>query len=297
MIPTPSFPRRRESSAALAPGSFPRRRESSAALAPGSFPRRRESRAALAAALLSLAAFLPLPATARPLSEIKLRGEISLCANPDALPYASEKAADTPGFQIEIGRALAARLGVKLQVLWIIPRLRAGLVDCDMLLDTIADPATARGPVRLSQPYQKSGVALALRRGLQAQRFDDLAAGSRVGVLVNSLASRSLNQRGLHTVPYVFESELVADIAKGELDAGAVSPPTIAYFIQQHPDAGLHYTHAYDSEPELRWNLAVGLRRSDDALVEAVNAALAQLASDGTLAKIYARYGVDLRQP
>jgi polar amino acid transport system substrate-binding protein len=251
---------------------------------------------AVAVGLLAVLPALMLAVQARPLAEVKSRGEISLCANPDALPYASDKA-ETPGFQVEIGRALAQRLGVKLQVLWIIPRLRAGLVDCDMLLDTIADPATQRGPIRLTQPYQKSGVALALRPGLQAQRFDDLAAGSRVGVMINSLASRSLNQRGLHTVPYAFEADMVADLAKGELDACAVSPATIAWHIHQHPESGLRYTHAYDSEPELHWNLAVGLRRSDDAMVEAVNAALSQLASDGTLARIYGRYGVELRGP
>jgi ABC-type amino acid transport substrate-binding protein len=233
---------------------------------------------------------------ARPLAEVRQRGEISLCANPDALPYSSNQP-QNPGFQLEIAQALAARLGVKLQVAWIIPRLRAGLVDCDLLLDTIADPEAQRGPIKLSQPYQKSGVALALRAGLQAQRFDDLPAGTRTGVMINSLASRSLNERGLHTVPYSFESDMVADLAKGDLDACAVSPATIAWYIRQHPEAGLHYTHAYDSEPELRWNVAVGMRRSDDALVQAVNAALAQLAADGTLAQVYARYGVEFRHP
>ena len=248
------------------------------------------------AGLALVASMTTLPAHARPLAEVQLRGEISLCANPNALPYASARP-ESPGFQLEIGQALATRLGVKLQVHWIVPRMRAGLVDCDMLLDTIADPAAQRGPIRLSQPYQKSGVAMGLRAGLQAQRFDDLAAGTRVGVMVNSLASRSLNQRGLHTVPYAFEDEMVADLARGELEACAVSPASIAWYIREHPGSGLRYTHAYDSEPELRWNLAVGLRRSDDALVEAVNAALSQLGADGTLARIYAHYGVELRRP
>jgi ABC-type amino acid transport substrate-binding protein len=250
----------------------------------------------LGAVMLAGLPGLFLAAHARSLAEIQSRGEMSLCANPDALPYASDKP-DAPGFQVEIGRAIAARLGVKLQTLWILPRLRAGLVDCDMLLDTIVDPAAQRGPIRLTQPYQKSGVALALRAGLQAERFDDLAAGTRVGVMVNSLASRSLDQRGLHTVPYAFEGDMVADLAKGELDACAVSPASVAWYIHQHPGSGMHYTHAYDSEPELRWNLAVGLRRSDDALVDAVNAALTQLTTDGTLAQIYGRYGVELRRP
>src|SRR5215203_4477951 len=99
------------------------------------------------------------PAGARTLAEVQARGEISMCANPDALPHASNRP-DSPGFQIEIGRAVAAAMGMPLHVDWIIPRMRANLVDCDMLFDTIVDPAVMRGPIKLSAPYQKSGVAL-----------------------------------------------------------------------------------------------------------------------------------------
>ncbi len=90
---------------------------------------------------------------------------------------------------------------------------------------------------------------------------------------------------------------MVGDLAKGEIDACAVSPATVAYYIRAHPDAGLRYVHAYDSEPELRWNLAVGLRRSDEGLVDALNKALEKLSEDGTLQRIYAQYGVEYRRP
>jgi polar amino acid transport system substrate-binding protein len=245
-----------------------------------------------AAAWLSAA-----PVAARTLAEVQARGVISLCANPDSLPHASNKP-DAPGFQIEIGRALAKALGFPLQVDWIVARMRASLVDCDMLLDVIADPEAQRAPLKLSHAYQKSGVALALRSGSDTvQGFQDIAPNQRVGVMVNSVASKLLNQRGLRTVPYAFESDMIVDLTKGELDACAVSPASIAYYIHTHPGSGLRYVHAYDVEPELRWNLAVGLRRSDDALLDAVNAALDQLIRDGTLERIYARYGVNYRQP
>jgi len=237
------------------------------------------------------------PLAARTLAEVQARGVISLCANPDSLPHASNKP-DTPGFQIEIGRALGDALGFPLQVDWIVARMRASLVDCDMLLDVIADPDAQRAPLKLSRPYQKSGVALALRPGADAVRsFQDIAPSQRVGVMVNSVASKLLNQRGLRTVPYAFESDMVIDLAKGELDACAVSPASIAYYIHTHPGSGLRYVHAYVAEPELRWNLAVGLRRSDDALLNAINSALERLIQDGTLARIYAHYGVEYQQP
>src|SRR5207248_7432443 len=128
-------------------------------------------------------------------------------------------------------------------------------------------PGRDRGPLKLSHPYQKSGVALALKSGNESVHgFQDLAPGAqRVGVMINSVASVLLGKRGVRTVPYSFETEMVEDLGKGAIDACAVSPAAIAYYIHVHPDARLSYVHAYDSEPELRWNLAVGMRRSDDA--------------------------------
>src|SRR5947208_2868905 len=205
----------------------------------------------LACGVCVIAAAVTATESACTLAEVQARGAISLCANPDALPYASNQS-DKPGFQIEIGRALAAALGVKLQLDWIVPRVRAGLVDCDMLLDTIVDPDLARGPIKVSHAYQLSGVALALKPGNDGiQQFSDLAPGKRVGVMVNSVASKLLNQRGVYTVPYAFESDMIADLAKGSLDACAVSPATIAYYVHAHPSSGLRYAHAYDGEPKL----------------------------------------------
>src|SRR5437773_11045578 len=76
------------------------------------------------------------PAHARPYEEIRTRGEISVCANPNALPYAANRP-ETPGFQIEIARAIARRLLVRLYIAWIVLFMPAATVDCDLLMDTI----------------------------------------------------------------------------------------------------------------------------------------------------------------
>ena len=43
--------------------------------------------------------------------------------------------------------------------------MRAALVDCDMLMDTIARPGIQRPAIKLSTPYQTGGVALAFAPG------------------------------------------------------------------------------------------------------------------------------------
>jgi polar amino acid transport system substrate-binding protein len=236
-------------------------------------------------------------AGARTLAEVKSLGAISMCANRDALPYASNKP-ETPGFQIEIGRAIAEGLGVPLNIEWIFPRRRANVVNCDMLLDNINDPEVNEGRMRLSRPYQKSGLALGLRRGAEdISDFRELKKGQKIGVMVSSYASMVLGKAGKSISPYAFQADMVEDLQKGELYGAAVSAPTMSYYILQHPDSGLRLVNAFDSVPQLTWEVAVGLRKSDAALVDAVNEILEKLIADGTLTRIYAKYGIEHRLP
>jgi ABC-type amino acid transport substrate-binding protein len=236
-------------------------------------------------------------AEARTLEQIKAKGTISLCANPEALPYASAKA-DPPGFQIEIGRALARGLGVSLDLQWIMPRYRANLVNCDILLDSISDPSLYEGRLLLSHPYQRSGIALGVGPNAQGvQGIGDLQKGQKVGVLVGSLASVVLGKRGVSISPYSFEQDMLDELAGGELFGAAVAPATLAYYIQQHPQSRLRLVPLYDKEPELTWTVSVGMRKADQDLVDAVNRVLDRLLDEGTIAAIYARYGVEHRRP
>jgi len=246
-----------------------------------------------ACAVLAAAA----PLHARTLAEVKALGAISVCLNPDALPHSSDKP-QTPGFQLELAREIANGLGVALNVEWILPRRRANVVNCDMLIDSVNNPEIQEGRLLLSRPYQTSGVALGLSKGAApVSNYNELQPGQKVGVMVSSVASVVLGKAGKTTSPYAFQTEMIEDLEKGELYAIAVSSATMSYYIRQHPDSGLTLAYAFDGEPGLSWEVSVGLRKSDRALVDAVNAVLDRIIADGTLTAIYRRYGVQHRVP
>lgn len=236
-------------------------------------------------------------AAARPLDVIRERGILTQCAHANALPFAS-KTQDPPGFQIELGRALARALGVALHVEWVTSGIHFRAADCDIVLDTIAVPEVqAERRLQLSKPYQRSGVGLALRTDTKGiERFDDLV-GRRVAVNGRSLAAMLLSRRGVLLAFSGDEEDMIEAVARGEVEAAAVSPARVGYFNLKHPGTPLRFVHAYDTEPELRWDLAVGLRRADTPLREAVDAALDRLMADGTVSAIYARYGIEHRPP
>ena len=237
-------------------------------------------------------------ALARPLDSIKARGKLLVCANPNALPFSS-KNGERPGFELELGEALAKELGVTLEVGWVIFPFHVPRVDCDVVFDSIVDRETAEDAhLRLSRPYTTSGVAIALRPGIDGVKgFADLKKVQRVAAIGGSLARVRLGQKGLQTIPFTFEDEMLEALGKGELDAALATPATISYYNLLHKDAPVTLVQDYESMPELRWEVAVGLRKADDAFVAAVNTALDHMLADGTVSRIYASYGIDQNLP
>jgi polar amino acid transport system substrate-binding protein len=251
------------------------------------------------AAMALVAAAVASSAAARPLDAIKQRGRLMVCANPNALPFSS-KNRDRRGFELELGEVLAKELGVALEVGWVVFPFHVPRVDCDILFDSIVDRETAEDAhLRLSRPYIVSGVAIALRPGIEGIKgFGDLKKVKRVGAIVGSLASVRLGQKGLPTIPFTFEDEMIEALGKGELDAALATPATIGYYNMTHKDAPVSLVLDYEkSMPELHWEVAVGMRKADDALAAAINAALEHMLAEGVVHRIYASYGIEQSLP
>ncbi len=234
---------------------------------------------------------------ARSLETIRSLGTIGLCAHPNSLPFAS-KAGDPPGFQIEMGRALAARLGVTLKPDWIITIFQMRSADCDIVMDTIADrEAQSETNLRLSKPYYRTGVALAVPADSTLTSFASLTDHTKVGVQVGSMAAMVLSRRHVPTSTFGFEVDSLEAVAGHEIDAATVTPSAAGYFNLTHPGNAVRVLGFDESEPDLSWNVAVGMVRPDDKLREAIDEALDRLREDGTVERIYARYGIALEAP
>jgi polar amino acid transport system substrate-binding protein len=249
------------------------------------------------AASLSLLMLWNAAADARSLETVIERGALTLCANPNALPFAS-KTGPIPGFQIELGEKIAQQLGVKLTREWVVSAIQYRRAGCDLVLDFIARKDTPpAGGVQISRPYHRSGVLLAVRGDSPASSLASLGSDQRVGVPVGSLVSMTLAKGGTATSPFVFEGDIVAALANREIEAAAVTPVTVGWFNLQHADKPLRLIPAFDNDQDLNWNIAAGLFGPDDKLRQRVDAAIEALLADGTIARIYARYGIELRPP
>jgi polar amino acid transport system substrate-binding protein len=234
---------------------------------------------------------------ARSLDTIRSVGAIGLCAHPNSLPFAS-KAGDPPGFQVEMGQALARELGVSLKLDWIITQYQIRSADCDIMMDVIADrEAQGETHLRISKPYYRTGVALAVPSESKLTSFKSLDEHTKVGVQVGSMAAMIISQRHVPTSTFGFEVDSLEALINHEIDAAAVTPTIAAYFNLTHSDSAIRILGLDESEANLNWNVAVGMVRPDEKLRDAIEGALERLRADGTVDRIYGHYGVVLQSP
>lgn len=247
--------------------------------------------------IVAAAIGLPGLAQARTLDAIRASGVIGLCAHPNSLPFA-RKTGEPPGFQVELGQVMARELGVALRLDWIITQYQMRSAGCDILLDVIADrEAQGETRLRISKPYYRTGVALAVPSSSPLTSFKSLNERTKVGVQVGSIAAMIIGQRRVPLSTFGFESDSLEAVSNREIDAAAVTPTAAGYFNLTHPDNPLRILDRDESMADLNWNVAVGMIRPDDALREAIDQALERLRSDGTIDRIYRRYGIVLQAP
>jgi polar amino acid transport system substrate-binding protein len=231
------------------------------------------------------------------LAGVRERGAFNVCAHPDALPYSSQ-GQPLPGFQLELAEAIARRLGVKLHVDWIVFTRHARRLDCDATMGSIVkldgdgDRAT-RGP-RLTKPYIGTGYVLVVPPQSSVHRLEDVKG--KIGVEHTSWPHYVLDTRKIPVASYGSPFDLLDALTRGEVPAGIVSAAHAGWYIKLNPGA-VKFADAYVPEADFQWNVAVALRDADVALVDAVNQALDGLIADGTVAGIFARYGIPYRPP
>jgi polar amino acid transport system substrate-binding protein len=234
--------------------------------------------------------------------KIRDRGELVVAMDPDNLPYSSAKG-DRPGLDVELARALADRMHLKLRLDWLdIHRETAvgELIEgrCDLTLgepvdpDAMADDAPLAAKIVHSRPYYTAGYVLVRRKdGPRAASLAELRGerSRRLAAEAGSVADYRLAQRGYLRRLYRNQSAVLKVLADGEIDF-AYLWANAGWTVAASPDLAAKLELVPGIEPEDRWDIAVAVRRGDVELKRQVDAAIGVLLADGTVARILARY-------
>lgn len=244
---------------------------------------------AIVVILMLLVAFLP-PDTS--LSEVEANNVLRACV-PTTYPPLVTGDPDRPGIDIELLRAVADRIGVRLVLNpsdaigrdfnprnWALNRAK-----CEVIAGGVVDSQLTRSFLETGPAYARTGWAVISPGPLTT--FESLNVG--VLTLISGLdrigLASVLRGAGAQVEIVLRPEELVSGIADHRFDAGITEALLATRLAAEN---GLT---ASWMPPELeRYNLVFGLWKGDITLKRAIDQAFSDLTNDGTLATILARY-------
>ncbi len=189
------------------------------------------------------------------------------------------------GFDIDLAKKAAERLGLKVifqPVAWdgIIDRLEAG--EIDVIWNGLSITPERQERIIFSRPYLDNHQVVMIRSGAAISRPADLQ-GKRVGVQIGSTSETAFRAAGRLAAQiaelkrYPDNVAAVAELAAGRLDAVIIDEVTGRYLAAGKPGAFTILTEDLGRE-----QYAVGFRRQDRALRDAIDKVLAEMKEDGS---------------
>ncbi|KOF53463.1 MULTISPECIES: ABC transporter substrate-binding protein [unclassified Achromobacter] len=236
-------------------------------------------------------------AGARTLDEIRADKALNVVTTASAPPHGfkNPKSNQLEGIMVDVAAGVARHLGVSDKLAdvpfsGLIPTLTSGRADL-MSAPLFITEERAR-VIDFSAPVYEwgEGVVVSAKTDRRYTRFEDMK-GSRVGVLVDSVQFNMIKDMPDTKVStYQDYSTLLADVRAGRIDLGIVDPPSILYQIKSKNIPGVKLDTGY--RPQRKWQVGMAVQKGNPALLEAVNAALAEMKKNGELAAIGRKWGV-----
>jgi cystine transport system substrate-binding protein len=234
------------------------------------------------------------------LDQVKARGTLRIGLEGTFPPFNSKdaKTGELVGFDVDIAKAVAAKLGVKPEFVtteWsgIIAGLQAGKFD--VIVNQVGVTDARKQVLDFSPPYTYSGAELIQRKNddRQFKSLEDLK-GHKLGVgLGTNYMDMAKSVAGIDVKTYPGAPEYLRDLAANRLDAALNDRLMVAYLLKQ-------------SDLPLRAGAMVGtgnpsaipFKKGNPKFAKAIDEAMGQLEADGTFAKISDKwFGIDVTKP
>lgn len=231
------------------------------------------------------------------IAKIKNRGTILIGTTGDYRPLSfCEPDGTYWGFGIEMGREIAARLGVNVEFVktsW--PTLTADVLAepqmFDIAIGGITITEARRETMLMSEGYLANGKTI-LCRASEAERYTSLADIDKpdVRVMVNpgGLNEKFANENLTHATIIVHQKneEIPSLVAEGEADVMITEITEAPYYVQTDSRLAAPLLN----EPFTHGEIGVLMRKGQEDLLQMVNATIQQMKRDGTLRELHEKY-------
>ncbi|ATR83738.1 ABC transporter substrate-binding protein [Pseudomonas sp. HLS-6] len=220
--------------------------------------------------------------------------------DPTFAPFESKNAdGELVGFDIDLGNAICAQL--KAKCVWvetafdsIIPALRAKKFDGVLSAMTVNEKRKQN--VAFSDRLYNSPNRLIAKKDSGLLPTVESLKGKRVGVAQGTTQEAFVKAmwapHGVIMVSYQNQDVLYPDLVSGRIDASLTDAAVADIgFLQTPRNTGFAFAgDAVKHDELLGEGIAIGLRKDDHELIEAINGALAEMHKNGTYDTIQKKY-------
>lgn len=215
---------------------------------------------------------------------------VGLCAQYPPFESRNEKTGNLEGFDIDLGKALAKKMGVEARFMdaeWqgLLGGLKKG--DYDILITCMSKSETRGENVNFSDVYYKLPDVIVVRKDETAIRGKADLKGRTVGVQLGSaseLLADAMKDVFKEIKRYNYNPEAFTDLKFKRIDAVLVG---YAYAVNQMK---ADPSYKVVGEPLSEAEVVMVLPKGADDLTSRVNAALGKIREDGTYRTIYDRW-------
>jgi lysine/arginine/ornithine transport system substrate-binding protein len=203
------------------------------------------------------------------------------------------------GFDIDLGKALCAKLNAK--CVWVendfdgmIPALQARKIDA--VLSDMSVTEKRLQQIDFTNKISYSPTRMVAKSGSNLQPTAESLRGKSIGVeqgtIQETYAKTYFEPKGVNVVSYQNQDQVYADLKSGRLDASLQDEAQAsAGFLKTPEGQGFAFCGPELSDTKILGNAAaIGIRKGDTDLKNALNDALANLLKDGTYQTIAKKY-------
>ena len=223
-------------------------------------------------------------------------GKLTVATSPDFAPYEFYAIGEdgTPklaGFDMDLAQYIADYLGLELEVVTVdfdgvLSELQTKSVDLGMA--GLSPDEKRMGIMDFSDLYYMGGQSLVTVKD-NAEKFNtfeavnkpDVSVGAQVGSIQMDLANENTPNADIVALPKV--TDLISELIGGKMDAAFIETAVAESYKTNYPELTLVLDVPYDVAGS-----AVGIKKGNEALKNAVNEAIAAAIKDGSMDKFVA---------
>ena len=223
--------------------------------------------------------------------ETVTEGKLTVATSPDFAPYEFYAIGDdgTPtlaGFDMALAQYIADYMGLELEVITVdfdgvLSELQTKSVDLGMA--GLSPDPKRENIMNFSDIYYTGGQSLVTLKAnaesynsFEAINKPDVSVGAQTGSIQLDLANTNSSDADIISLPKV--TDIIAELLAGKLDAAYIETVVAESYQKNYPDLEIVMDVPYDVAGS-----AIGVSKDNDALLAAVNEAIAAAIEDGSM--------------